>query len=62
MDAQDAISHEITEIQGTAGAETQPRLDFPPYRSSLLRHPAKALQLADPEGCELVAPVSGIPT
>jgi protocatechuate 3,4-dioxygenase beta subunit len=59
MDAQDTISHEIAEIHGTAGAETQPRLDFPPYRSSLLRHPTKALQLADPEGCELVAPVFG---
>ena len=40
-------------------AETQPRLDYPPYRSSLLRHPTKAPQQADPEGVELWAPVFG---
>ena len=39
--------------------ETQPRLDYPPYRSSLLRHPTKDLQHADPEGVELWAPVFG---
>ena len=40
-------------------AETQPRLDYPPYRSSVLRHPTKAPQQADPEGVELWAPVFG---
>ena len=44
---------------GSAGIETQPRLDYPPYRSSLLRHPTKAPQQADPEGVELWAPVFG---
>ena len=39
--------------------ETQPRLDYAPYRSSLLRHPTKALQHADPEGIELAAPCFG---
>jgi len=39
--------------------ETQPRLDYPPYRSSLLRHPTKDLHPADPEGIELWAPVFG---
>ncbi|HMD10844.1 MAG TPA: hypothetical protein VKG90_00800, partial [Marmoricola sp.] len=51
------------EIAGIATAyeragveETQPRLDYPPYRSSLLRHPTKDLHHADPEGVELWAP------
>jgi protocatechuate 3,4-dioxygenase beta subunit len=39
--------------------ETQPLLDYPPYRSSLLRHPTKSLQHADPEGIGLWAPVFG---
>ena len=39
--------------------ETQPRLDYAPYRSSMLRHPTKDLHHADPEGIELVAPVFG---
>jgi protocatechuate 3,4-dioxygenase beta subunit len=37
----------------------QPRIDYPPYRSSLLRHPTKALEQADPEGVEWYAPVFG---
>jgi protocatechuate 3,4-dioxygenase, beta subunit len=40
-------------------AETQPRLDYPPYRSSILRHPTKDLHHADPETIELHAPVFG---
>src|SRR6478735_11675527 len=39
--------------------ETQPRLDYAPYRSSLLRHPTKDLHHADPEMIELFAPVFG---
>ncbi len=39
--------------------EHAPRLDYPPYRSSLLRHPTKDLHHADPEGIELVAPCFG---
>ena len=39
--------------------ETQPRRDYPPYRSSLLRHPTKGLVRTDPEGIELWAPVFG---
>jgi protocatechuate 3,4-dioxygenase beta subunit len=54
------ISKEIEEIAGAySGGEVQPRLDYPAYRSSLLRHPTKALQQADPEGVELWAPVFG---
>ena len=50
---------EISEAYDAGTGETQPRLDYPPYRSSLLRHPTKALQQADPEGVELWAPVFG---
>jgi len=42
-----------------APAETQPRLDYPPYRSSILRHPTKSLQHADPETIELHSPAFG---
>ena len=58
--SQQAISAEIGAIESAyqrAGVEeTQPRLRFPPYRSSLLRHPTKDLYHADPEGVELWAP------
>lgn len=43
----------------TGVEESQPRLDYAPYRSSLLRHPTKDLQHADPEALELWAPVFG---
>jgi protocatechuate 3,4-dioxygenase beta subunit len=39
--------------------ETRTRLDYRPYRSSILRHPTKDLHQADPEGVELLAPVFG---
>lgn len=62
---QTEISSEMARItaeylsQKSAYPETQPRLEYPPYRSSLLRHPAKDPHQADPEGVELVAPVFG---
>jgi protocatechuate 3,4-dioxygenase beta subunit len=60
MDTQAAISAEIEGIHRDSDVEeTQPRLDFAPYRSSVLRHPTKDLHHADPEGVELVAPVFG---
>lgn len=37
----------------------QPRIDFAPYRSSILRHPTKSLQHADPETIELWSPAFG---
>jgi protocatechuate 3,4-dioxygenase, beta subunit len=37
----------------------QQLLDYPPYRSSVLRHPTKDPVTADPEGVELWAPVFG---
>jgi len=57
LETQAEISTEIGELDGTPGE--QPRLDYPPYRSSLLRHPTKSLQHADPETVELWAPCFG---
>ncbi|WGL52213.1 protocatechuate 3,4-dioxygenase subunit beta [Nocardioides sp. BP30] len=54
------ISAEIAEIdaqQQPGGA--QPRIDYPPYRSSILRHPTKDPRHADPETIERWAPVFG---
>jgi protocatechuate 3,4-dioxygenase beta subunit len=57
------VSAEMADIAAAyrdAGAvETQPRLDYAPYRSSVLRHPTKDLQPADPETTELWAPCFG---
>jgi protocatechuate 3,4-dioxygenase beta subunit len=57
------ISAEIEKVHQrdhlTAPHRGQPRLDFPPYRSSVLRHPTKSLEQADPEGVELWSPVFG---
>ncbi len=44
---------------GADGAEPMPRVDYPPYRSSILRHPTKSLHQVDPETIELLAPVFG---
>lgn len=64
--SQEQISAEIAEVhagyqqQRTAGdEETNVRLNFPPYRSSLLRHPTKSLHHADPEEIELYSPAFG---
>lgn len=61
--SQAAISDEIARIgkeyESAERAETQPRLDYPPYRSSILRHPTKDLHHADPEELELSGPVFG---
>jgi protocatechuate 3,4-dioxygenase, beta subunit len=60
-ETQEAISAEIAEHQAAdAGTGvSQPRLDYPPYRSTLLRHPTKDLHHADPETIELWAPCFG---
>jgi protocatechuate 3,4-dioxygenase, beta subunit len=42
-----------------AGREAQPRLDYPPYRGSILRHPKRALLAVDPEEVERQAPCFG---
>ncbi|MFV0494359.1 protocatechuate 3,4-dioxygenase subunit beta [Mycobacterium sp.] len=41
------------------GGETQPRLNYPPYRSSILRHPKNPLVRLDPEDLERNAPCFG---
>jgi protocatechuate 3,4-dioxygenase beta subunit len=57
---QEDVSAEIAEIHALADPdETRPRLAFPPYRSSVLRHPERQRRLVDPEGAELFAPVFG---
>ncbi|GAA0570968.1 protocatechuate 3,4-dioxygenase subunit beta [Paractinoplanes ferrugineus] len=53
------IDREIRAGQSEGPREHQPRLDYPPYRSSVLRHPRLAPQPVDPEGVELWAPVFG---
>ena len=54
--SQSQISDEMAAIESDYQRggieETQPRLDYAPYRSSLLRHPTKDLHHADPEGVE----------
>jgi protocatechuate 3,4-dioxygenase beta subunit len=58
--SQRVISEEIEKVHADAQAgRTQPRLDFRPYRSAILRHPVRELRYADPEGAELFAPAFG---
>ncbi|MCH1867904.1 protocatechuate 3,4-dioxygenase subunit beta [Nocardioides sp. CFH 31398] len=60
--SQAEISDEIAALAAEDGAEAPrpgPRLDYAPYRSSLLRHPTKAPHQVDPEGIELWAPCFG---
>ncbi|MEV0134200.1 protocatechuate 3,4-dioxygenase subunit beta [Dactylosporangium sp. NPDC050688] len=59
LESQRQISAEIAALHAADRPARQPRLAFPPYRSSILRHPTKDLRPADPEGAELVAPVFG---
>jgi len=61
IDAQIAAIHGEYRAQRDAGGvvETNARLNFPPYRSSLLRHPTKSLHHADPEDIELFSPAFG---
>ena len=65
--SQDEMTAEIRDIhsayrRGVAAGqpeETQPRRDFAPYRSSILRHPTKDLHHTDPETIELWSPAFG---
>jgi hypothetical protein len=59
MDSQELISKRIADLQAGSAGASAPRLHFPPYRTSVLRHPTKVLVEADPENPELVAPVFG---
>jgi len=52
------VSAQIAELAGRPQRD-QPRLDYPAYRSSALRHPRSELQQVDPETVERHAPVFG---
>jgi protocatechuate 3,4-dioxygenase beta subunit len=54
-----AIAADYAAGRGRPALETGPRLDYPPYRSSVLRHPTKDLHQADPEAIERWAPLFG---
>ena len=64
---QEQISGEIATIQAEyeaglangAAVNNRTVLDYPPYRSSVLRHPTKDLHHTDPETIELVSPAFG---
>ncbi|WP_129359290.1 MULTISPECIES: protocatechuate 3,4-dioxygenase subunit beta [Micrococcaceae] len=62
-DSQDFINRQVREqkdqYQSSGAEESQPRLDYAPYRSSVLRHPTKDLHHTDPELIELTSPAFG---
>ncbi len=53
------VAAEYDEARAGGPRETRVRVDYPPYRSSILRHPTKAPYQVDPEGIELTSPVFG---
>jgi protocatechuate 3,4-dioxygenase, beta subunit len=59
--SQRAITREIGRIAAADQGkdEPQPRLDYPPYRSSVLRHPRSPFVCVDPEEVERCAPCFG---
>ena len=66
MPPQSQITQEIIDLHAEANAreeagESVPSTlyDFPPYRSSILRHPTKNPRLVDPESIELWSPAYG---
>lgn len=67
LSSQDDITTEIAAKKAAYRAarkdghpvEAQTTLDYPPYRSSVLRHPTKDLHHTDPESIELVSPAFG---
>lgn len=62
-ETQASISAEIAQIghgvEQSGEGVRQPLLDYPPYRSSILRHPTKSAHHADPETIELWSPCFG---
>src|SRR5699024_5814637 len=67
-DSQETLNSEIQDINNTyeqgvqadtTQEETQTRLNYPPYRSSLLPHPTKDLHHTDPETIEWYIPAFG---
>ncbi|HEV7742350.1 MAG TPA: protocatechuate 3,4-dioxygenase subunit beta, partial [Pseudolysinimonas sp.] len=65
MSSQTEISAEIAALRekplprDPSWAEHRALTGYAPYRSSLLRHPTKALELTDPETIELTSPAFG---
>jgi len=65
LSSQAEVSAEMERLRSDPGprdpnwAVHRPATDYAPYRSSLLRHPTKALELADPEAIELTSPAFG---
>ncbi|WP_241992577.1 protocatechuate 3,4-dioxygenase subunit beta [Cryobacterium lactosi] len=67
QESQDSVTAEIRAIEADAARRVQqggspelhPRRDYPPYRSSLLRHPTHELVRVDPEEVERVSPAFG---
>jgi len=55
------ITAEMARIAAGCRGEdaSQPRLDYPPYRSSVLRHPQCPLVRVDPQGVERASPCFG---
>lgn len=62
-DRQADINREVRQHQeqyrASGARESQPRLDYAPYRSSVLRHPTKDPHHTDPELIELTSPAFG---
>ena len=56
------ITAEIASIAAEyrGNEESQPRLNYPPYRSSALRHPQSPMVRVDPEDLERAAPCFGV--
>jgi protocatechuate 3,4-dioxygenase, beta subunit len=59
--SQDEITAEIAVIAADVrrGDPARPRLDYPPYRSTALRHPTRPALIVDPEELERRAPCFG---
>ena len=63
-ETQSDIDVEIDALHKAAaqdGSQPHPARDYPPYRSSILRHPRQnPIRVADPEAAELRGPVFGV--
>ncbi|UYM06741.1 protocatechuate 3,4-dioxygenase subunit beta [Solicola gregarius] len=59
IEISDEIGGIVRAYETQTAVESAPRLDYPPYRSSILRHPTKDLRHADPEAVERYGPVFG---
>lgn len=61
IDSQADIDREMAALRATDSKTAQALRDYPPYRSSILRHPTHPLiPIRDPEAVELTGPVFGV--